>query len=80
MNFKNINYLLILDLCISKYERLDMEWQLKNEPLMKEEEMEHFLKIAEATGVKNPHWSGLTKRIEKNRRNTPDIEKSRLSS
>jgi len=68
------------NLCISKYERLDMEWQLKNEPLMKEEEMEHFLKIAESTGVKAPYWSGLTKRIENNRGNTPDREKSKLTS
>jgi pyruvate formate lyase activating enzyme len=52
------------NLCASKYERLDMEWLMKDEPLMKEEEMEHFFKIAEATGVKNPHWSGLTKKNE----------------
>ncbi|MFW9899947.1 MAG: glycyl-radical enzyme activating protein [Candidatus Thorarchaeota archaeon] len=53
------------NLCLSKYERLDMEWLLKDEPLMKNEEMVHFMKIAEATGVTNPKWSGLTKRDEK---------------
>jgi pyruvate formate lyase activating enzyme len=52
------------NLCTSKYERLDLEWSMKDEPLMKKEEMEHYFKIAEATGVKNPHWSGLTKRTE----------------
>ncbi len=41
-----------------------MEWSMKDESLMKAEDMEHFLKIAERTGVKNPHWSGLTKRRE----------------
>ena len=68
------------NLCTSKYERLDMEWLMKDEPLMKREEMEHFFKIAEATGVKNPHWSGLTKRTEENEMNTEVIEKSKTSS
>ncbi len=54
------------NLCISKYERLDMNWPLKNEKLMKEEEMNHFLEIAKAIGVNNPRWSGLTSRIESN--------------
>jgi len=57
------------NLCISKYERLDMKWELKNEPLMKKEEMEHFLRVAESTGVKNLHWSGLTKRSENDEKN-----------
>jgi pyruvate formate lyase activating enzyme len=52
------------NLCSSKYERLDMEWPLKDEELMKKEEMEHFYEIAKSTGVKNPQWSGMTKRVE----------------
>jgi hypothetical protein len=41
-----------------------MEWPLKDEELMKKEEMEHFYEIAKSTGVKNPQWSGMTKRVE----------------
>ncbi|MHA1783487.1 MAG: glycyl-radical enzyme activating protein [Promethearchaeota archaeon] len=52
------------NLCISKYERLDMNWALKDEPLLTEEEIEYFYKIAVDTGVKNVRWSGLTKRKE----------------
>ena len=52
------------NLCISKYERLDMNWALKDEPLLTEEEIEYFYKIAVDMGVKNVRWSGLTKRKE----------------
>ena len=51
-------------LCSEKYSRLDLDWSLKNEPLMGKNEMEHFLKIAQSTGVKNLHWSGLTRSTE----------------
>ena len=68
------------NLCISKYERLDMEWSLKDERLMKKEEMERFLKTAESTGVKNPHWSGLTRRIDNDVKNTEEIKESKLPS
>jgi pyruvate formate lyase activating enzyme len=49
-------------LCADKYSRLDMDWVLKDEPLMTQEEIEKFVKIAESTGVKNVHWSGLTRK------------------
>ena len=52
------------NLCTSKYERLGMEWPLKDEPLMKKEEMEQFFEIANEFGVKNVQWSGMTKREE----------------
>ncbi|MFX0141136.1 MAG: glycyl-radical enzyme activating protein [Candidatus Hodarchaeota archaeon] len=68
------------NLCVSKYERLDMEWILKDEPLMNEREMENFFKIAESTGVKNPHWSGLTKRIDNDEKSTEEIKESKLQS
>ena len=68
------------NLCSSKYERLDMDWSLKNESLMKQEDLEHFLRIAEITGVKNPHWSGLTKRTENDKINTKKIDKSTTPS
>ena len=68
------------NLCISKYERLDMEWSLKNVPLMKKEDIEHFLKIAENTGVKKPHWSGLTKRTEDDEINTNRSKQSTTPS
>ncbi|MEJ2293951.1 MAG: glycyl-radical enzyme activating protein [Candidatus Lokiarchaeota archaeon] len=50
------------NLCSSKYQRLDMDWPLKKLPLMKEEEIIFFFDVAQNTGVKNVHWSGLTKR------------------
>ncbi|MFW9826316.1 MAG: glycyl-radical enzyme activating protein [Candidatus Thorarchaeota archaeon] len=68
------------NLCVSKYERLDMNWVLKDEPLMTKEDMEHYIKIAEITGVKNPCWSGLTKMIEENRRSTKGNENSSLNT
>jgi len=42
--------------------------------------MEHFLKIAERTGVKNPRWSGMAKRTEDNDTNTEVSEKSTTPS
>ncbi len=68
------------NLCISKYERLDMEWVLKDEPLMNDREVEYFFNIAESTGVKNPHWSGLTKRIDNDKKGTKEIKESKLQS
>jgi len=50
-------------LCTAKYERLDLDWILKDEPLMTKEEMEHFFEFAKSTGVNNVKWSGLTKKI-----------------
>ena len=41
-----------------------MNWALKDEPLLTEEEIEYFYKIAVDMGVKNVRWSGLTKRKE----------------
>ncbi len=51
------------NLCTAKYERLNIEWLLMNEPLMTKKEIEHFHEIAKETGVKKPHWSGLTRSI-----------------
>jgi pyruvate formate lyase activating enzyme len=50
------------NLCISKYERLDMDWPLKAIPLMKKREVEVLFELAKNTGAKNVHWSGLTKK------------------
>jgi pyruvate formate lyase activating enzyme len=50
------------NLCASKYQRLDMDWPLKGLPLMREEEINFYFELAKKTGVKNIHWSGLTKR------------------
>lgn len=50
------------NLCSSKYQRLDMDWPLKDLPLMKEEEILFFFNVAQNTGVNNVHWSGLTKK------------------
>jgi pyruvate formate lyase activating enzyme len=50
------------NLCVSKYQRLDMDWPLKDAPLMKENEIQFFFDVAMKTGVKNVKWSGLTKK------------------
>ena len=68
------------NLCTSKYERLDMEWSLKDEQLMTKEEMERFFEIAKSTGVKNPHWSGMTKRIDGINNDTKKEKQSKLPS
>jgi pyruvate formate lyase activating enzyme len=52
------------NLCKAKYERLDMNWQLKNLSLMTNEEIERIYELAKSTGVKNVQWSGLTRRKE----------------
>lgn len=52
------------NLCSAKYERLDMEWSLKDYPLISANEMDNFTEIGKSIGVKNVHWSGLTKREE----------------
>jgi pyruvate formate lyase activating enzyme len=50
------------NLCTSKYDRLDMEWPLKNVPLMKTSEIEKLFNLAKSTEARNVHWSGLTKK------------------
>ena len=50
------------NLCTAKYERLDMDWPLKDFSLMTKDEMDDFIKLAKKTGVKNAQWSGLTKK------------------
>ncbi len=52
------------NLCTAKYERLDLNWILKEEPLMAKERIEHLYEIAKKTSVKNVQWSGLTKKHE----------------
>ena len=51
-------------LCSEKYFRLGINWILKDESSMSQKEIEYFVKIAENTGVKNVHWSGLTRSTE----------------
>ena len=51
-------------LCSEKYSRLDIDWILKDEPLMTKEEIVYFFEIAKSTGVKLVHWSGLTRKKE----------------
>ncbi len=52
------------NLCTAKYERLDIEWSLKDIPLISSEEMSRFIEIGKKLGVKNVQWSGLTKKEE----------------
>jgi len=50
------------NLCVSKYERLDMVWPFYNTLLMTKEEVETLYNIALKTGVNEVRWSGLTKK------------------
>jgi len=52
------------NLCVSKYERLDMVWPLKEISLMTKEEVEKLYNIALKTGANEVRWSGLTKKEE----------------
>ena len=49
------------NMCKPKYERLDMNWELKHARLIGKERMEELKKIAEDTGLSNVRWSGPTK-------------------
>ncbi|MHA1437317.1 MAG: glycyl-radical enzyme activating protein [Promethearchaeota archaeon] len=80
-NFPNRWDLLAFNnLCTAKYERLDLNWVLKDEPLMKKEEMEYFYEIAKSTGVKNVQWSGMTKREGSEENKGKKFKKTKLSS
>ncbi|TFF89226.1 MAG: glycyl-radical enzyme activating protein, partial [Promethearchaeota archaeon] len=50
------------NLCTGKYERLDLEWPLKDTSLMSKGEIDNLFRVAKQTGVKNVKWSGLTKK------------------
>ena len=52
------------NLCTAKYERLDIEWALKDFPLISSDDMDNFIEIGKKVGVKNVQWSGLTKNIK----------------
>jgi len=52
------------NLCTAKYERLDIEWPLKDLLLISSDEMDKFIEIGKKLGVKNVRWSGLTKKEE----------------
>ncbi|MHA2392026.1 MAG: glycyl-radical enzyme activating protein [Promethearchaeota archaeon] len=49
------------NLCISKYERLGLDWRLKEEPLLTKDEIEDLFEIGKKTGVRKVNWSGLTR-------------------
>jgi pyruvate formate lyase activating enzyme len=68
------------NLCSAKYERLDWDWPLKDEPIMMQEEIDHLFEIAKETGVKNVHWSGLTKRSKAEDNETKEQGNSKIPS
>ncbi len=51
------------NLCEAKYARLGLNWPLKGTPLMLREEMEKYQNIAQTWGIRNVHWTGLTKTL-----------------
>ncbi|MEW6203534.1 MAG: glycyl-radical enzyme activating protein [bacterium] len=48
------------NLCISKYERLGMEFPFTDTELLPDERMEELREVAEGAGMKNVVWSGPT--------------------
>ena len=50
------------NLASAKYRRMDMEWDLKEDPIFTADEMDFFLNIAINAGAKNVKWSGLTRK------------------
>lgn len=51
------------NLCATKYERLGIDWLLKDDPLMTIDHIEDLYRVAKNTGIKNVQWSGLTRKI-----------------
>ena len=49
------------NMCKSKYERLDVNWELQHAHLIGKERMEELKKIAERAGLSNVRWSGPSK-------------------
>ena len=49
------------NMCKSKYERLNMDWKLKDLHLVETKKMEGLKMVAEDVGLDNVRWSGLTK-------------------
>jgi pyruvate formate lyase activating enzyme len=54
------------NLARDKYDRMDLSYPCKGLKLLTKAEMEHFFKVAKTTGVKNIHWSGLTRVEDQN--------------
>ncbi len=50
------------NLASAKYERLDLDWPLKETVLLTKNQMEHFHQLALQTGVKLVEWDGLTQK------------------
>jgi pyruvate formate lyase activating enzyme len=48
-----------------KYERMNLDWPLKQAILLTKIETEHFYEQAKSTGANNVQWSGLTRSEEK---------------
>jgi len=46
---------------VKKYQRLDRDWDLGNEALLRKEEMEKLTDLARAEGVQHVCWSGITR-------------------
>ena len=44
---------------------------------MSKEEMVHFFELAKSIGVKNPHWSGMTKRIQSEEKDSKKTKESK---
>lgn len=64
-NMERLDLLAFSNLCVSKYEQLEMEYPLKNAKLIEVERMEELRRIAEASGARNAVWSGPTRLPEK---------------
>ncbi|MFX1456986.1 MAG: glycyl-radical enzyme activating protein [Promethearchaeota archaeon] len=61
------------NLCSAKYKRLNLEWELGDEPLMTQDQMGSFIRMAQDMGVKNPNWLGLIKKPDNEEENKNNI-------
>jgi pyruvate formate lyase activating enzyme len=60
-NAERYDLLAFNNLCEAQYERLGMEFPLREAELLRREEMEALKKAAEDAGAPNVHWSGATR-------------------
>jgi pyruvate formate lyase activating enzyme len=60
-NTERYDLLAFNNLCAAQYERLGMDFPLREADLVRREEMEALKKTAEDAGAPNVHWSGATR-------------------
>ena len=65
-NVERYDLLAFNKMCVDKYTLFGLEYPLKDVDLVSKEKMEHLANVARDVGIKNVHWSGMTKLEEQN--------------